>query len=221
MRRTKPRKNSQIALSGIMGLLCAEQHVGNLKKCTFRNSGTPVRRTKRRTSQDMHFQEFWDSCAQNKTSEISNNGLSRILGLLCANVGNLKKWIVRNSGTPVRRTRRRKSQQIGFQEFWDSCAMNIAAARAVDREFNYKFGSDAGVGRRGGCATPHPPAFPGCSAPRTPQKALRALGCSGCSLSRDRATCPGQLRCLGQGSSSLRQGSSSATCIPLRQILIV
>ena len=27
---------------------------------------------------------------------------------------------------------------------------------------------------------------------------LRALGCSGWSLSLDRATCPGQLRCLGQ-----------------------
>ena len=82
-------------------------------------------------------------------------------------------------------------------------------------EFNYKFGSKSGGGRRGGCASPHPPAFPGGSVPRTPQKALRALGCSCCSLSHDRATCPGrtflrnptfleeatcprQLRCLGQ-----------------------
>ena len=41
-----------------------------LKKRTFSISGTPVRRTKRRKSQKMDFQEFWDSCAQNKTSEI-------------------------------------------------------------------------------------------------------------------------------------------------------
>ena len=54
-----------------------------LKKQTFRNSGTPVRRTRRRKSKNMDFQEFWDSCAQNKTSEISKNGLPRILGLLC------------------------------------------------------------------------------------------------------------------------------------------
>ena len=70
--------------------------------------------------------------------------------------------------------------------------------------------------RAGGCAPPHPPAFRGAPPPRPPKKALRALGCSGCSLSRDRetclgqtflrnptsffdeATCPGQLRCLGQ-----------------------
>ena len=31
---------------------------------------------------DVH--EFWDSCAQNKTSEISTIALSGILGLLCA-----------------------------------------------------------------------------------------------------------------------------------------
>ena len=38
------------------------------------------------------FQEFWDSCALDKTSYISNNALSESLGLLCAeqNVGNLK-----------------------------------------------------------------------------------------------------------------------------------
>ena len=104
---------SEIELSGILGLLCVEQDVGNLpkldcqefwdscaqnktseisNKCTSRNSGTPVRRTKRQKSQNMHFQEFWDSCAQNKTSEISTNALPGILGLLCAeqNVGNLE-----------------------------------------------------------------------------------------------------------------------------------
>ena len=150
------------------GLLCAEENVGNLKKtCTFRNSGTPVRRTKRQKSKNMHFQEFRDSCAQNKTSAISKTALSGILGFLCAEqnvgnlkkmhfqvfwdscsqnkqseisrttlsgimrllcaeqgVGNLKKWIFRNSGTPVRRTRRRKSQKLQFQEFRDSCAQN-------------------------------------------------------------------------------------------------
>ena len=53
-----PPKNG---LSGIMGLLRAEQDVGNLKR--------------------MHVQEFWDSCAQNKTSEISKNAFSGVLGL--------------------------------------------------------------------------------------------------------------------------------------------
>ena len=88
-----------------MGLLGAEQDVGNLKKLIFRNSGTPVRRTRRRRSQKMVFQELWDSCAQTNTSEISKNGLSGIVGLLCAeqHVGNLKH---------------------GLQEFWDSCVQN-------------------------------------------------------------------------------------------------
>ena len=45
---------------------------------------------------------------------------------------------------------------------------------------------------------PAPPCILGGSAPRTPHKALRALGCNGWSLSLDRATCPGQLRCLVQ-----------------------
>ena len=58
-------------LSGILGLLCAEQDVRNLKKCTFKNYGTPARRTQRRMSQQMTFREFWDSGSQNKTSEIS------------------------------------------------------------------------------------------------------------------------------------------------------
>ena len=73
-----------------------------------------------------NFQEFWYSCAQNKTSEILKNGLSELLGLLCAeqHVGHLKNCTSRNSGTPVRRTTRRKSQQLHFQKFWDSCAQN-------------------------------------------------------------------------------------------------
>ena len=59
-------------LSESLGARFAEQNVGNLKQ--------------------MHFQEFWYSCAQNKTSETSTNALSGILGLLCAeqNVGNLR-----------------------------------------------------------------------------------------------------------------------------------
>ena len=138
---------SKNGLSGILGLLCTEQDVGNLKKCTFKNSGTPVRRTRRRTSQPMHFQEFWDSCAQNKTSEISNkctfrkygtpvrrtrrrksqkNGLSGILGLLRAGQTSeiSHTWTFRSFGAPVRRTKRRKSSKTNFLEFWDSCALN-------------------------------------------------------------------------------------------------
>ena len=34
---------SKHGLTGILGLLCAEQDVGNLTKCTFRNSGTLLR----------------------------------------------------------------------------------------------------------------------------------------------------------------------------------
>ena len=71
--QNKTSEISKNALLGIMGLLGAEQHVGNLTI--------------------LHFQEFRDSCAQNKTSGISTNELSRIMGLLCAeqNVGSLKQ----------------------------------------------------------------------------------------------------------------------------------
>ena len=48
--QNKTLEISKDAFSGILGLLCAEQNVRNLKK--------------------MRFQEFWDSCAQNKTLEI-------------------------------------------------------------------------------------------------------------------------------------------------------
>ena len=73
VRRTKRRISQKNRLSGIVELLCAEQHVGNLKKNDI--------------------QELWDSCVQHKTSEISTNVLSGILGLLWAeqNVGNLKQ----------------------------------------------------------------------------------------------------------------------------------
>ena len=91
--QTRTSEVSKNALSGILVLLCAEQNVGNFKK--------------------MDFQEFWDSCAQsntseisriarsritilraqNKTSEVSKNALSKIMGPPCAeqNVGNLNK----------------------------------------------------------------------------------------------------------------------------------
>ena len=62
----------------------------------------------------------------------------------------------------------------------------VATARAVDREFNYNVGSDLGAGEAGGLRPPHPPAFRGA-------EALRAFVCSGCSLSHDRTTCPGQI----------------------------
>ena len=48
--------------------------------------------------------------------------------------------------------------------------INIAAARAVDREFNYNFGSDLGAGEAAGLRPPAPPCFPGGSAPRTPKR---------------------------------------------------
>ena len=122
--QNKTSEISTNALSGFLGQLCAEQNVGNLEHCTFRNSGTPVRRAKRRKYQHMNFQEFWDSCAQNKRSEISTIALSGNRGLLCAeqNVGNINKSTFRNSGTPVRRTKRRKFQKMHLQEFCDSCA---------------------------------------------------------------------------------------------------
>ena len=63
---------SKNVLFGMLGLMCAEQNVGNIKK--------------------MNFQKLLDFFAQNKTSEISTNGLSGIRGLLCVEptVGNLK-----------------------------------------------------------------------------------------------------------------------------------
>ena len=42
--------NLKDALSEILELLCAEQNVGHLKQRKFDNFGTPVRRTKRRES---------------------------------------------------------------------------------------------------------------------------------------------------------------------------
>ena len=123
--QNKTSEISKNARSGILGLLGAEQDVGNLKKCTFRNSVTPVRRTRRRKPQRMHFQEFWDSCAQNKTSEISKNALSGILGFLGAeqDVGNIKKSLSRILG-PLCAEQTSEISKMGFQEVWHSCAQN-------------------------------------------------------------------------------------------------
>ena len=46
-------ENLKNALSQIVGLQVAEQIVGNFKQCTFKISGTPARRTTRRKSQKM------------------------------------------------------------------------------------------------------------------------------------------------------------------------
>ena len=87
---------------------CAQNTPSEIsKKCTFRISGTPVRRTRRRKSQHVQVQEFWVSYAQNKISEISKTlTCSGMLELLCAeqNVGNQK--------------------ENDFQELWDSCAQS-------------------------------------------------------------------------------------------------
>ena len=75
-----------------MGLLCAEPNVRNLKQMHYQDFLDSWAQNKTSEISKMSFQEFWDSCAQNKTSEISNSELSRIMGLLCAeqNVVNLK-----------------------------------------------------------------------------------------------------------------------------------
>ena len=115
--QNKTSEISNDGLSGILGHLCAEQNVGNLEKWTFRNSGTPVRRPKRRKSRKMDFQDCWDSCALNKTSEISKNALSGILGLLCAEqgVGNIKQCTFRNS------SKQNKLRCLGQNLFgWDA-----------------------------------------------------------------------------------------------------
>ena len=54
----------QHALPAIMGLRLAEQTVGNLKKRTFTTSGTLVRRTKRRKSQNMNLLELLSLCGR-------------------------------------------------------------------------------------------------------------------------------------------------------------
>ena len=87
-----------------MRLLCVEQDVGKLNNIHFPEFWGSCAQNKTSQISKMHFQDFWDSCAQNKTSEISQIARSRILGLLCAeqHVGNLK-CTLRNPGIPVRR----------------------------------------------------------------------------------------------------------------------
>ena len=99
---------------------------------------------------------------------------------------------------------------------------NIAAAKAVDREFNYIFGSDLGRGRRGGCAPPRTPLlFRGAPPPGSPKRCSAPLAAAvvrflateplvrgsfaawGIFFLRnptffEESTWPGQLRCLGQ-----------------------
>ena len=77
-------------------------------------------------SQNMDVQDFWDSCAQNKTLEISKKRTFRISGTPVRRTKRRtsQKWTFKNSGTPVRRTKRRKYHKMDFQEFWDSCARN-------------------------------------------------------------------------------------------------
>ena len=65
--------------------MCAELHVGILKNIQFPKFWDSCAQNKTSEIPKMDFQELWISCAQNKTSEISKNGL---------------------------------------QEFWDSCALN-------------------------------------------------------------------------------------------------
>ena len=130
-----------------MILLCAKQNVGNLKNALSIIWGSSVRRTKRQTHQHMHFENFrdscaqnktsensnlhfhklWDSCAQNKTSEIAKNALHTIWDSCAQNKTSaiFKQCTFIKYGTPVCRTKRRKSQkQLRFQEFWDSWAQN-------------------------------------------------------------------------------------------------
>ena len=92
---------SKNVLSGILGLLCAEQHVGNPNKWTFRNSGSPVRRTRRRKYQKWTFRNSVTPVRRTKRRKSKTTGLSGILGLLCAEqeVGNPKTLTFRNSGT--------------------------------------------------------------------------------------------------------------------------
>ena len=92
MRRTRCR-TSQNARSGIMGLLRAEQNVGNLEQRIFGNYGAPVRGAKRRKSQKMTFNNSGTPVRRTRRRKSQKNELSGILGLLCAEkiVGNLLK----------------------------------------------------------------------------------------------------------------------------------
>ena len=106
--------------------------------------------------------------------------------------GRLQDW--KSAGTQTWQTTDCHDCTVLFAAWWPQGGRRIKWLRPCRRplEFSCNFGSNLGAGEAGGCAPPHPPAFPRGFAPRTPQKALRALGSNGCSLSRDRTTCPGQ-----------------------------
>ena len=102
---------------------CAQNKTRKSQTINFQEFCAPVRRTRRGKSQKkVHFSELMGLLTRRaKRRKSKKTALSGILGPLCAqqNVRNLKKWIFRNCGTPVRRTRPRKSQKMQFQEFWD------------------------------------------------------------------------------------------------------
>ena len=74
----------------------------------------------------MDFQEVWHSRAQNKTSEMSKNALSEIMGLVCAeqNVGNIKNALSGFLGLLRAERNVGNFKQCTFrnQELWDSGA---------------------------------------------------------------------------------------------------
>ena len=107
----------------------------------------------------------------------------------------------RTHGAPKRRPR-------GTQKAPQSAKrLNIAAARAVDREFNYNFGSNLGDGRRGAAPPRTQLLFRGARSAPLAAAVVRFLATEplvrGRTFPRNptftqQATCPGRLRCLGQ-----------------------
>ena len=97
---------SKNGLSGILALMSAEQDVENPNKWTFRNSETPVRRTKRRKYKRWTFRNYVTPVRRTRRRKSNKN------------------YTFNNSGTLVRRTRCRKSQKMNCQELWDSCAQS-------------------------------------------------------------------------------------------------
>ena len=67
----------------------------------------------------MHFQEFWDACAQHKTPEISKKTSLNILGLLCAeqNAGNLNKMHFPNLGDSNSQNNTSSISRIALSKF--------------------------------------------------------------------------------------------------------
>ena len=109
-----------------MGLQLAERNVGNNNKYTFRNYGTPIRRTRRRKSRKdalsellglgfadqsvrnlkkIHVQKLWDSGSQNKTSEISIMHFQKLWG----------------SGSQNKAS---EISKMSCHQSWDSCSQN-------------------------------------------------------------------------------------------------